>query len=243
MSDPTTGAADGAWTPAHPHLPPMGRRWLLPLYDPFTRLFGAGAVHRRLLEAADLRPGHQVLEIGCGTGNLALLAKARQPGATVVGLDPDVAALALARRKARRRRLEVRLERGVADELPHADASVDRVLSAFMLHHVPAAKRKAALREVHRVLRPGGELHLVDFGGPDDGLADVSAFEGGTHAHRHVAARRLLPGRRAHRGPHRHGASGPGVAALLRDAGVTGSVPSLDPVRFFGPVTAYRAVR
>ena len=238
VSDTTTGPTRNAGTPDHGHLPPMGRSWLLPLYDPLTLLFGARAVHRRLLEAADLRPGHQVLEIGCGTGNLALLAKAQQPGATVVGLEPDLPALTRARRKARRRRLEVRLDRGVAEELPYADASVDRVLSAFMLHHVPAAQRETALREVRRVLRPGGELHLVDLGGPDDGVADVSAVGQHRRGRLHLP---VLP--RPHGGPHRHAPSGPAVATLLRAAGFTGITTAEDTVRFLGPVTAYRAVR
>jgi SAM-dependent methyltransferase len=152
-----------------PYLGPMSRRWLLPLYDPFSLLLGARTAHASLVEAAELRPGHRVLEIGCGTGNLALLAKARQPAATVVGLDPDAAALARARLKARRRGLELLLDRGFADQLPHPDASFDRVLSALMLHHLPGDEKPTALREVVRVLRPGGELHLVDIAQQDGG--------------------------------------------------------------------------
>ena len=149
----------------HGHLPPMGMAWLTPLYDPFTRLLGVGRVHRRLVESADLRPGHRVLEIGCGTGNLTLLVKERQPAATVVGLDPDFAALARASRKAHRRNLDVQWDSGSATRLPYPDGSVDRVLSSLMLHHVPPGEKLAALREVRRVLATDGELHLVDFGG------------------------------------------------------------------------------
>ena len=190
-------------------LPGMRHAWLLPLYDPFTRLAGVGRVHRRLLDQAGLRPGQRVLEIGCGTGNLLLAAKRAQPAAVVVGLDPDLAALARADRKARRRGLAVQLDRGHAEELPYADDSVDVVLSSFMLHHVPAEQRDAAVREARRVLRPGGALHLLDVGGPGDpghrhrftrehavegipdlltraGFRDVAAT--GTHVHRLVGA-------------------------------------------------------
>ena len=149
-------------------LPGMRHEWLLPLYDPLNRLLGVRRIRRRLLDQADLRPGQRVLEIGCGTGDLLLAAKRAQPAALVVGLDPDLAALARAHRKARRRGLAVQLDRGHAEELPYADDSVDVVLSSFMLHHVPAGERGAAMREVLRVLRPGGALHLVDVGGSGD---------------------------------------------------------------------------
>ena len=76
-------------TESRPYLPGMGRDWLLPLYDPFTRLLGAGDAHRQLAAQADLGSAGQVLEIGCGTGNLALLIKRARPQLEVTGLDPD----------------------------------------------------------------------------------------------------------------------------------------------------------
>jgi ubiquinone/menaquinone biosynthesis C-methylase UbiE len=150
------------------YLPGMGRDWLLPLYDPLTRALGMEAAHRSLADQADLRSGQRVLEIGCGTGNVAVLVKRLHPDVRVVGLDPDARALARAQRKARRRGLDVQLDRGFAEELPYPDESFDRVLSAFMFHHLEPAGRRRALREVRRVLRPGGSLHLLDFGGAKD---------------------------------------------------------------------------
>jgi ubiquinone/menaquinone biosynthesis C-methylase UbiE len=182
-----------------PFLPGTSHEWLLPLYDPLSRLFRVGKLHRKLLAQAELQPGQRVLEIGCGTGNLLLAAKATEPDAAMVGLDPDLSALARARRKARRRGLPVQLDRGYADELPYPGASVDRVLSAFMLHHVAATEREKAVREVARVLRPGGRLHLVDIAG---------------HAH----APRL---RKAHARTHLPEGIGDGVPDLLRRAGFT----------------------
>ena len=150
---------------AREFLPAMGRHALLPLYDPLTRILGVGAAHRRLVDDADIRAGQHVLEIGCGTGNLLLAVARTRPVASAVGLDPDPAALAVARRKADRRGLAARWERGYADELPFPDSSIDRVLSAFMFHHLPTDQKQAALREVRRVLAPGGSLNLVDIVG------------------------------------------------------------------------------
>ena len=83
----------------------------------------------------------------------------------MIGLDPDPRVLAIAARKARRAGVTLRLDRGYADRLPYPDGSVDRVLSAFMLHHLPADQQHDALREVRRVLAPGGRLHLLDIDG------------------------------------------------------------------------------
>ena len=84
------------------YVPAMGHDRLLPLYDLLHRLLGVASVHRPLVDQAGIRSGHRVLEIGCGTGNLVLLTKRLHPDAEVVGLDPDLRALARARRKAGR---------------------------------------------------------------------------------------------------------------------------------------------
>ncbi|MGY1640038.1 class I SAM-dependent methyltransferase [Geodermatophilus sp. SYSU D00703] len=164
-------------------LPGMARGWLLPLYDPMSRVLGVDRIHRRLVDQVELRPGQRVLEIGCGTGSLLLAAKQAQPEAVAVGLDPDLAALARARRKARRRGLAVQLDRGYADALPYPDGSLDVVLSSFMLHHLPDDQRESAMREVVRVLRPGGALHLVDVGGGENPVHGRIRSRGHRHEH------------------------------------------------------------
>jgi ubiquinone/menaquinone biosynthesis C-methylase UbiE len=149
----------------HDYLPAMGKDWLLPFYDTFTWLLGVPRIHRRLVELAAIEPGHRVLEIGCGPGGLVLRAQRMHPDAEIVGLDPDPLALAKARRKAERAGRPVRFDQGKAGELPYPDESFDRVLSSFMFHHLDDAEKRRALAEVRRVLRPGGQLHLVDVAG------------------------------------------------------------------------------
>ena len=151
--------------PRKPYLPAMGRDRLLPLYDPLQRLLGMGLVHRWLVDQARIQPEQRVLELGCGTGNLAILVKRLHPGAEVVGIDPDPKALARAQRKAGREALSVQLDRGFAEELPYPDGSFDRVLSALMFHHLGPEEQEKSLDEARRVLKPGGSLHLLDFGG------------------------------------------------------------------------------
>jgi ubiquinone/menaquinone biosynthesis C-methylase UbiE len=151
------------------YLPAAGHDWFLPLYDPFVKLFGGDRARRALLDQSSLRPGQRVLDIGCGTGTLALLMKRLHPDVDVTGLDPDPKALTRARRKAERDAVSIRLDRGFSNELPYPDASFDLVFSTFMFHHLPADEKEATLREARRVLRPGGSLHLLDFAGPHSG--------------------------------------------------------------------------
>ena len=212
-----TGDGD---TPERAYLPAMARRSLLPFYDAVSRVLGAGPAHGRLVAQADPPAGGRVLEIGCGTGNvLARMARAR-PDVELMGIDPDSGALDRARAKLPG---AVRLERGYADALPLPDAHVDRVLSAFMFHHLPPEEQRGALREVRRVLRPGGSLHLVDL------------ESGGQHgpAARAVGAALSALGR-GH-GRHGHGGHGPeaprphllgadALLALMYDAGVVDAV-------------------
>lgn len=190
--------------PAHSqnYLPGFGNDWLLPLYDPFTRIFGIGKHHQALLEHAAIEPGNVVLEIGCGTGNLLLRAAAQHPAATLVGIDPDPKALRRAERKAARRKLTARLDRGFAQNLPYGDDTFDRVLSSFMLHHLPVDEKTQMLTEVRRVLKPGGRLYLMDIAG-------------------HAPHRHGWFARRSHHAPHVQDQLGDGVVVRLKDAGFT----------------------
>ncbi len=149
------------------YLPAAGRDVFLPLYDPFTKFFGFDSVRRALLDQAALQPHFRVLDIGCGTGTLAVLIKRRYPSVDVVGLDPDPKALGRAQRKAERAGVSVRLDRGYSDALGYPDRAFDRVFSSMMFHHLVEDDKEPTLREIRRVLKPGGRLELLDFEGPD----------------------------------------------------------------------------
>ncbi|HVN83915.1 MAG TPA: class I SAM-dependent methyltransferase [Candidatus Binatia bacterium] len=150
-----------------PYIPAAGHDLLLPLYDPVLRLLMRERVFRtRFLEQADIHSGHRVLDLGCGTGTMAVLIRQQRPESVVVGVDGDPRALERARRKAAQASLPIQFDQAFADRLPYPDRSFDRVVSSLVFHHLTHDDKLAALREILRVLKPGGWFHLADFGPP-----------------------------------------------------------------------------
>ena len=173
MSNPIDTAPAGAGAPGRPHgfVPALGLHSLTRFYDPLIRLaLREEAIKGRLIEQARIAPGMSVLDLGCGTGTLALLIKRACPGADVAGLDVDPEVLAIAREKLASAGAAVTLHQGSAADPPLPPGSFDRVLSTLMLHHLTTDEKRATLSGALRLLRPGGELHVADFGPPENAL-------------------------------------------------------------------------
>lgn len=155
------------------------------LYDALAWFLTFGreqAFRERMLSFAKLKPGEAVLDIGCGTGTVALLAKKKVgPEGRVDGIDASDEMIARATAKARRAKLHVEFSTATAQELPFEDREFDVVLSTLMFHHLPKNGREEFGREVLRVLKPGGRVLIVDFAKPP---RQKSPFR--FHRHGHV---------------------------------------------------------
>jgi ubiquinone/menaquinone biosynthesis C-methylase UbiE len=148
--------------------------WLLTLGQ--ERVF-----REKVVRLARLQPGESVLDVGCGTGTLAIAAKrCVGPTGTVHGIDASPEMIARAGKKARKAGVEVVFKHAVAEALPVPDAHVDAVLSTVMLHHLPRKARQQCACEIRRVLKPGGRVLAVDFGGSARERRGLFA-----HVHRH----------------------------------------------------------
>ncbi|MFC5141588.1 class I SAM-dependent methyltransferase [Actinomycetospora rhizophila] len=242
MTEPERASTGGrAYLPGMPAEAPQF------LYDVMSRVLGAGPSHRRLVAQAAPPPGGRVLEIGCGTGNVLAVMARRHPDAELVGLDPDPAALARARTKLP---ATVRLEQGFADALPLPDDHVDRVLSSLMFHHLPADDRPGVLREVRRVLRPGGTVHIVDM----EGERSTGVVARAAGAAMHALSRVQRNGDQGHGHGHGHGghdehdhdlrpqlSPAADVVTLLTEAGFVDAEVVERRRWVFGTLASYRA--
>jgi ubiquinone/menaquinone biosynthesis C-methylase UbiE len=176
------------------YVPAAGHPALTRLYDPLLAItMREGAWRPRLVEQVAQGGPATVLEVGCGTGTLTLALADALPAAEVTGLDGDPEALGIARAKAGAQ-TRVRWLEGMAQGLPFADAAFDRVVVSLVLHHLVPAVKRQALGEIRRVLRPGGRLHVADFGAPGDPLMAVAfralqLFDGREPTRDHAAGR------------------------------------------------------
>ena len=159
------------------YVPAAGREAFTRAYDAVIALTMRERRWRPALTEAimgGLAAGATVVDVGSGTGTQAIALTRARPDAHVIAVEGDPRAEALAQRKAGAERVDWR--RGLANALPLADASAERVVMSLLLHHLPPDSKCAALAEARRVLRPGGELHVADWGRPADALMRCGFF-------------------------------------------------------------------
>lgn len=140
-------------------------RWA-PYYDLAVNLTTVGhapRLRKLTVDNALINPGDSVLDVGCGTGEVTLLAKTRAKDGKVYGIDPAPEMIDVARKKAARKKLDIDFRVGVIESLPFPDSSLDVVTSSLMMHHLPEDLKVRGLAETYRVLKPGGRLLIADF--------------------------------------------------------------------------------
>lgn len=146
--------------------PALGHAAFTPLYDAAIALLTReGRWRRAFLAQIAPGPSDRILDVGCGTGTLALMLKRRAPSALVVGLDPDPDILQRARRKLEKSGVEVTFKQGFARDAGKVlPAGVTKAVSSLVFHQAPLEEKCAGLAAMHASLVPGGELHIADYG-------------------------------------------------------------------------------
>ena len=147
------------------HTPPLGFAALTPFYDRAIAALTREAVWRsRLVRHVDPRRGETILDVGSGTGSLAIALTAAEPACIVRGIDPDRAAVAIARRKAERAGSPATFEARRFGKRPSEGGRVDKIVCSLVLHQVSLAEKRRLLRAMSDWLRPGGLLFVADYG-------------------------------------------------------------------------------
>lgn len=140
-------------------------KWLTIFYDPVVRWTCRESTFKGVLIAqANIEPGMRILDVGCGTGTLAILLKKTHPLVDVVALDGSKGILEIARSKADRAGVDISFEHGLSYKLPFADRAFDMVFTSFFFHHLTRNDKLRTLKEIHRILKPTGKLHIADWG-------------------------------------------------------------------------------
>jgi len=148
-----------------PYTPAAGRFAPTGLYDPVVALTRERLWRALAVMYAAPRPDDVIVDVGCGTGSLALLVQRVEPKAQITGVDPDRDALATAQRKTPRG-AAVRWQIGMGDSLVDVigAGTADTVVSSLVLHQCPLPMKRAVLASMYAVLRSGGRLVIADYG-------------------------------------------------------------------------------
>ena len=151
------------------YIPALSFHWLTPFYDPLLKwVMREESFKHKLIQQANIHPQMKVLDLGCGTGTLTLMLKRAYPEAQITGLDVDPQVLDIARNKTRA--TDIQWDEGLASSLPYPGSAFDRVVTSLVIHHLNQEDKRRAFKEVYRVLKPHGELHVLDFGAPHSSL-------------------------------------------------------------------------
>lgn len=148
-------------------VPALGRAGHIERYDAVVALMTREKRWRgELVRLVAPRAGETIADIGCGTGTLAIALTAAAPGSIVSGVDPDPAALAIAREKAEGAGAMVRWFEAMGDALDAIEPlqACDKIVSSLVLHQCPMTVKEAIVGQMHRLLKLGGELFIADYG-------------------------------------------------------------------------------
>ncbi|MEY4150129.1 MAG: hypothetical protein RL555_733 [Bacteroidota bacterium] len=147
------------------YIPALKYNWLTGIYDWLIRTFMPEKKFKgAVIENANIQNGYAVLDFGVGTATLSIMASQANPNAVYKGIDIDEKILRIARKKIEAANAPVELIKYNGGKLPFADGSFDRVISSLVIHHLTTEQKQEAFQEFKRILKPGGEVHIADWG-------------------------------------------------------------------------------
>lgn len=147
------------------YIPALRYDWLTRLYDPVLRLtMPEKKFKTALVEQASILPDAKLLDFGCGSLTLTLIAKEAHPSSVIYAVDVDKKILKVAEKKLEKSEEEIHVQLYDGRTLPYSNDQFDRVISSLVFHHLNRTQKIESLQEIYRVLKPEGELHIADWG-------------------------------------------------------------------------------
>lgn len=158
-------------------IPALSFDFLTPFYDICAEILGYGKKQCiKVVKLLNLNPYEKLLDVGCGTGTLLLVAKELHPEVEMIGTDIDYKILKRAKKKIDKKNIKIKLIRASADKQPFKNTSIEKIVSTLIFHHLPTDIKKGALKEIYRILKPDGRFLLADFGEASDWWLKSLAF-------------------------------------------------------------------
>jgi len=159
------------------YIPALKFDWLTKFYDPILKLVMPEQIFKNsLIHGMRIEAGQRILDFGCGSLTLLILAKQHYPEAAYYGVDVDKKILDIASQKMKAANQHIFIQQYNGDKLPYPDQFFDKVMSSLVFHHLTLRQKYSALDEIYRILKPGGELHIADFGQPSDVLQRIGFY-------------------------------------------------------------------
>jgi|JI10StandDraft_1071094.scaffolds.fasta_scaffold08182_6 ubiquinone/menaquinone biosynthesis C-methylase UbiE len=147
------------------YIPALRFKWLTKLYNPLIAFTMPELKFKSaLIEQANILPHHHVLDFGIGTATLSLLLRKTQPECVIDGVDVDEKILRIAKEKVEKEKAQIIITKYDGIILPYVDNSFDRVITSLVFHHLDKGQKLNSLKEIKRILKPNGELHIADWG-------------------------------------------------------------------------------
>lgn len=158
------------------YIPALKYNVLTTVYDVFVSLtLPENKIRNTIAQLAASNNPNSILEYGVGTASNCILLKNQLPDSSIVGIDVDEKILSIAKKKLDKLNHKIPLINYDGNKIPFNDESFDLVLASFVFYHLHPQQKLNAIQEMHRVLKPGGQLIYADWGKPE-GLYSKMAF-------------------------------------------------------------------
>lgn len=159
------------------YIPALRFKALTKVYDSLLSItFPEKKIKQGLINQLQLTGTETILDFGCGTGTLTIMINEQFPSVNIIGIDVDEEIIAIAEKKIKAADLNIPVKKYDGESLAFlGHQQFDRIVSSLVFHHIPTATKRTILSQLYSTTKPGGELHIADFGKPKN-LYTKAAF-------------------------------------------------------------------